>query len=82
MDHRAIRADLQAHPFRPFRLRLVDGQVFEVLHPDFLLIAPGGRWLTHYNATSGEATQIEPMLIATIDYRLDPANQEPTGDQP
>lgn len=82
MDHRALRADLQANPFRPSRLRLVDGQVFEVLHPDFLLIAPGGRWLTHYHPTTNEATQIEPMLIATVDYRIDPATREPTGGTP
>ncbi len=34
-----LRNLLTAQPFRPFRIRLDDGQSFEVTHPDMLWLA-------------------------------------------
>lgn len=39
----SIRRAMHAQPFRPFKLKLVDGTVHTVTHPDFIAISPGGR---------------------------------------
>lgn len=36
----SIRIALQAQPFRPFDLKLVDGSTYKVKHPDYLIIPP------------------------------------------
>ena len=36
----SIRLALQAQPFRPFDLKLVDGSVYKVKHPDYLAFRP------------------------------------------
>jgi hypothetical protein len=38
-----IRQAMHAQPFRPFSLKLVDGSVCTVQHPDFIAVPPGGR---------------------------------------
>jgi hypothetical protein len=35
-----IREAKRAQPFRPFSLRLVDGTIYDVKHPDFITIPP------------------------------------------
>ena len=39
----SIRFALRAQPFRPFDLKLVDGSVYNVKHPDYLSIPPVRR---------------------------------------
>ncbi|HZN68784.1 MAG TPA: hypothetical protein VFB66_26125 [Tepidisphaeraceae bacterium] len=34
---------LDARPFRPFALRLADGELVRVEHPEFVARSPGGR---------------------------------------
>ncbi len=36
-----IRQAMRAQPFRPFALKLVDGLVCTVEHPDFIAVPPG-----------------------------------------
>jgi hypothetical protein len=38
-----IRQAIRSQPFRPFDLKLVDGTVYTVDHPDYLLVPPGRR---------------------------------------
>jgi hypothetical protein len=38
-----IRQAMHAQPFRPFSLKLVDGSVCTVEHPDFIAVPPGRR---------------------------------------
>ena len=35
-----IREAKRSQPFRPFRLRLIDGTEYEVTHPDFISVPP------------------------------------------
>jgi hypothetical protein len=35
-----IRRALRRQPFRPFRLRMVDGTIYTVPHPDWLSVPP------------------------------------------
>jgi hypothetical protein len=36
-----ILTAVRRRPFLPFRLQLADGSVFEVRHPEMLMVAPG-----------------------------------------
>ncbi len=38
-----IRQAMHRQPFSPFALRLVDGSVCVVQHPDFIAVPPGNR---------------------------------------
>jgi len=38
-----FRATLHQQPFRPFKIRMADGQAFEVVHRDFVALSPSGR---------------------------------------
>ena len=78
MDHRVIRDELRARPFRPFRLRLDDGRTFDVHHPDYLFVGPNGKHVIHYDSANDDAmTILDPRLITSIEY-LQPAPPPPT----
>lgn len=79
MDYRAIREELQIIPFRPFRLRMVDGRTFDVYHPDYLMIATAGRWVTHFAMGTGEATLLEPLMIVSLEYLPQAPPTPPAG---
>jgi hypothetical protein len=38
-----IREAQRSQPFRPFRLRLIDGTEYEVAHPDWISVPPARR---------------------------------------
>ena len=52
-----------ARPFRPFTLRLADGEVVPVPHPEFLFFSPSGR--TIVVATPDDAFKIIDLLLVT-----------------
>lgn len=43
MDSKALRLRLTDLPFQPFRINVADGRSFDLLHPDYAYITPGGR---------------------------------------
>lgn len=43
MTSNAIKKLLQASPFVPFRVHMDNGRMFNVKHPEFVLIHPNGR---------------------------------------
>jgi len=43
MTKDAVHSTLHAHPFKPFSLRLEDGTLIPVPHPDFMVLSQGGR---------------------------------------
>jgi hypothetical protein len=43
MTTEQFRATLHQQPFRPFKIRMADGRVFDVAHPDFLAHSQSGR---------------------------------------
>jgi hypothetical protein len=55
----AIRRAMHTQPFKPFVLRLVDGTIYEVPHPDWLSIppVPRPREVTYY-ATQRDGADI------------------------
>jgi hypothetical protein len=38
-----LRSMVRAAPFLPFNVRMADGRVFHIPHPDFISIFPSGR---------------------------------------
>ena len=43
MTHEQVRKARDTAPFRPFTIYLSDQRRFEVQHPDFVWVVPGGR---------------------------------------
>jgi hypothetical protein len=64
MTREQLRETLQASPFQPFNIRMADGRVFHVPHPDFLSLFPSGRLATIYN-DKGTASSIVDLLLMT-----------------
>jgi hypothetical protein len=55
----------QARPFRPFRLKMADGSVYEVSHPEFL--ARSGRTLLVAFPNSDGFAVLDLMLVSSIE---------------
>lgn len=47
--HASISEMLRATPFRPFDLKMADGDTIHVHHPDFIARAPGSSTVTVYD---------------------------------
>jgi len=62
----AVRESLQARPFQPFDLKLVDGRSFPITHPDFVAIPPVHRIRDIVVFTAGDS---EPGAYRT--HRID-----------
>lgn len=60
-----LRKIHQAQPFRPFTLRLADGNEYAVKHPEFLSFSVSGR--TIVVATPDDSHEvIDLLLVASI----------------
>ena len=66
MTKDAVHSTLHAQPFKPFSLRLTDGTLIPVPHPDFMVLSQGGR--TAIVNTEGEKFSIVDLgLVTTIE---------------
>lgn len=43
-----FKTTLHQQPFRPFTIRMADGRMFPVMHPDFVAQSPTGRTVIVY----------------------------------
>lgn len=67
MTRDAIHRTAKAEPFKPFALRLTDGSLVPVRHPEFILLTEGGR--TAIVATEGEDFRILDLAqIRAIEF--------------
>jgi len=65
MNIQQIREPHRAQPFKPFTLRMADGNEYTVKHPEFLMITKSGR--STVLATSDDAVEIiDALLVASI----------------
>lgn len=64
-----MRATREAHPFRPFTLRLADGRSFRIQHRDYISMSPGGRTVIVYQ--TDESFSILDLLLVT-ELTIDP----------
>lgn len=71
MTREAINRTVQTEPFKPFALRLADGTLVPVPHPEFILLTEGGR--TAIVATGGEDFKILDLgLVIAIESAAGP----------
>ena len=80
----AIREALRKQPFRPFTLRLADGEELTVPHPDFVAIL-GRTAVVASPRLDDSYSIIEPLLIVAIEYAgstAQPASGTNTGGNP
>lgn len=62
-----LREAAKREPFRPFRLHLGGGRALDVLHPEFLAVAPNGRTAVIFGR--GEEMEIvDILMIQSIEF--------------
>ncbi len=83
----SIREALQAHPFEPFDLKLVDANAYTIRHPDFVSIPPVQRpreilvyTLGDYGPGSYRTHKIDLSLVCEI--TIPSATVGPTAASP
>jgi hypothetical protein len=72
MTKDAIQQTLHAQPLKPFAMRLADGKLVPVPHPDFILLTQGGRAAI----ATGEAEQFSIVglgLVTALEIGNSPA---------
>jgi hypothetical protein len=42
MDYRTLQQELRKRPFEPFRIALADGKIYDIYHPESILV--GKQW--------------------------------------
>jgi hypothetical protein len=72
MDIAGIREALHKQPFEPFDIRLADGRLLPVRHPDFVAVGPRRIIVV---ADDDSWSVVEPLLIVSLDC----TPQKPTG---
>jgi hypothetical protein len=72
-----IKDLLKAQPFRPFEMRLTDGQRFVINHPEFAAVSPSGRTVVVFEpGDEDEHFRVLDILLITT---LEPLRQKPNG---
>jgi hypothetical protein len=62
----AIKESVHAQPFHPFGLRLADGNVVKVAHPDYIAFGPKGRTVVVYGADDSFRV-LDVMLVIALE---------------
>jgi len=65
MNLEQVRRVREQAPFKPFTLFLTDQRRFEIRHPDFIWLVPGGLSIGVAH-DDGTAEFIDPMHITTL----------------
>jgi hypothetical protein len=77
----SIREAINAVPFRPFHLRLVDGRELKVRNRDFVLLS--NRHLIVVDELDESIKWVEPMLVISLDFiETPPAPPNPLANGP
>lgn len=63
MTTERLRLSINAQPFRPFMVKMANGDNYEIRHPETIMITTGGR--TAYIAGEGEEVHIVDLLLMT-----------------
>ena len=63
MTTEQFKSALHHQPFRPFKIRMADGRLFDVPHPDFVALSHSGRTVVVFNAD--ETHSVLDLLLMT-----------------
>lgn len=61
-----LREAARTQPFRPFLLRMNDGRVLQIPHPDCIAVAR--RTVIVVDPITDRELLLEPVLIASLEY--------------
>ena len=79
-----LREVLRAQPFKPFDLRLTDGQVIHVPHPEYAAPSPSGRTVVVFEP--GETDEyfrvIDLLHVTTLEPRRNGQRPRRGGRRP
>ena len=80
MDIAVIREVLMKQPFPPFVLKMNDGRLFDIRHPDWVLLHSGH--VTVFEDHGKRIIHLEPILIASLELNepLQSATNGPIAD--
>lgn len=67
-----IRDALRRQPFRPFGIRLADGHLFTIPHPEFVAVASPRMILVTSPTLDGSYSAVDIPLILSLDYSAAP----------
>ncbi len=67
MTSNAIKKLLQASPFVRFRMHMGNGRMFDVKHPEFVLIHPNGREAVVAEAGEDGVEILDILMIQSIE---------------
>jgi hypothetical protein len=67
-----IRRVLKRQPFRPFQIKMVDGTLYSVPHPDWLSVPPARRprEAVYYKMPEEGAGQVDDYEVHWLDLAL------------
>jgi hypothetical protein len=69
MNADQLRQAHRASPFRPFLIRMMDGRLFFVPHPDYFHVFPSGRTAKIVDHTGGagliDIAQVKDIEVST-----------------
>lgn len=69
MEMSTLRDAIREMPFKPFTIRLVDGRMFYVHHPDYLLVPPTKKQTLFFVAHDTESVSIlDALMVASIEF--------------
>jgi len=63
----AVREKLEAEPFHPFQMRMPDGRVVAVPHPDVVSLAPTGRIAIVWKGEGERYSTVDLMLVSDLE---------------
>jgi hypothetical protein len=78
MDTESIRTAVRRQPFVPFLLRMNDGRIFHIPHPDY--VAVSRRVVIFIDPATDAEIYLEPVLIASLEPAA-PSPQPTPGSQ-
>jgi hypothetical protein len=67
MTREAVQNALHAQPFKPFSLRLTDGSLVRVPHPEFIIVTQDGRTAV-VNSEGGRLSILDLGLVTAIEF--------------
>jgi hypothetical protein len=68
MTAEAMRGALEEVPFQPFQLRLPNGRVLPVPHPEMVSLAPTGRIAIVWRADSERFSTVDLLLVSDLEH--------------
>ena len=63
----ALRGKLDSEPFEPFQMRMPDGRVLRVPHPEFVSLAPSGRIAIVWRGEGERYSTVDLPLVSDLE---------------